>query len=267
MTNVDTTISKEQLAYLKKQKSVKICIRLCRFVFLIAFLLVWQIAADKEWIDAFFFSCPKEILLSFVYGIIDKSLFYHIGITLLETIISFIFIIIFSLVIASILWFYKNIGKLCEPFFVILNSLPKSALAPLIIVWFGTGFKTIILCGISVAIFGSILSLYHYFTEIDEEKIKLILTLGGNKFHAYTKIILPGSLPQLLSLSKVNIGLCLVGVIIGEFLAGRQGLGYLIIYSSQVFQLQNVILSICILCLIAMGLYQILQSLEKRFIH
>lgn len=266
MTDKHEMISEQQNAFLQKQRNRILWIRICRIVFIILFLLLWQLAANKKWIDSFFFSSPKDIMLSFLSGILDKTLFIHIGITLTETIVSFIIIILLSLSLASILWFYTALGNFIEPFLVVLNSLPKSALAPLIMVWFGTGSKTIILCGISVAIFGAILTLYHYFTEIDDEKIKLILTLGGTRIDAYKKIILPGSLPQLISLSKVNIGLCLVGVIIGEFLAGKKGLGYLIIYSSQVFKLQNVILSIVILCIIAMGLYQIIQFLEKRIL-
>lgn len=265
MTKKNEMISEEQTAFLKKQRHETLRVQIGRIVFLCAFLILWQIAASQKWIDTFFFSSPKDIILSFASGIGDGTLLIHIEITLLETIISFIIILLLSIFVASILWFHNSLGRFFEPFLVVLNSLPKSALAPLIIVWFGTGTKTIILCGISVAIFGAILTLYHNFTEIDGEKIKLILTLGGNKMDAYKKIILPGSLPQLLSLSKVNIGLCLVGVIIGEFLAGKQGLGYLIIYSSQVFKLQNVILSIAILCVIAMCLYQIIQIGEKRF--
>ena len=151
-----------------------------------------------------------------------------------------------------------------EPFLIILNSLPKSALAPLIIVWLGTGYRTIILCGMSVGIFGCILNLYQSFEQTDPERLKLIETLGGTKLQAFTKVVFPGNIPTFISLSKVNIGLALVGVIIGEFLAGRKGLGYLIIYGSQVFKLDMVILSIVILCTIAMGIYSLLNLLEKK---
>jgi NitT/TauT family transport system permease protein len=143
--------------------------------------------------------------------------------------------------------------------------LPKSALAPLFIVWLGTGLKTIVVAGISVAIFGSIISLYTGFKQVDEEKIKLIRTLGGDKKDAFLKVILPASIPVILSNMKVNIGLALVGVIIGEFLAARRGLGYLIIYGSQVFQLNMVITSIIILCFIAVGFYQVIQFLEHLY--
>ena len=151
-----------------------------------------------------------------------------------------------------------------EPFLIVLNSLPKSALAPLIIVWLGTGPRTIILCGISVGIFGCILNLNQSFEQTDPERLKLIETLGGTKLQAFTKVVFPGNIPTFISLSKVNIGLALVGVIIGEFLAGRKGLGYLIIYGSQVFKLDLVLMSIVILCVIAMVIYGLLNLLEKK---
>lgn len=144
-----------------------------------------------------------------------------------------------------------------------LNSLPKSALAPLLIVWLGANQTTIIIAGMSVAIFGSILNLYTSFTTIDEEKIKLIYTLHGTRHHALTKVVLPSSIPAIISNMKVNIGLCLVGVIIGEFLAARNGLGYLIIYSSQVFKMDWLLMSIVLLCIMAMGLYALINLVEK----
>ncbi len=174
--------------------------------------------------------------------------------------------IFFALVITIILWFNKKVSETLEPYLVILNSLPKSALAPLLIVWLGANYNTIIITGISVAVFGSILSLYTSFQSIDPEKIKLIQTLGGTKYHILTKVIIPASIPSFFSIMKVNIGLCLVGVIIGEFISSRQGLGYLIIYGSQVFKLDWVIMSIVILCLLAWGLYSLLSHLEKRYL-
>ena len=147
---------------------------------------------------------------------------------------------------------------------VVLNSLPKSALAPLLIVWLGANQKTIIVAGMSVAIFGTILNLYTGFRESGSEKARLIYTLGGKKHHVLTKVILPSNIPSIISIMKVDIGLCLVGVIIGEFMGARRGLGYLIIYSSQVFQLTRLIMAILILCVIAMVLYGILSMVEKR---
>lgn len=252
---------KQYLILLQKQKRMII---LSRFLVFASFLSLWEVAANTELIDAFFFSSPSRIIKCIISMGETGELFTHIGYTMAETILSFFFVMFLSIVFASLLWFSKSLAAILEPALVILNSLPKSALAPLFIVWLGTGMKTIIVAGISVAIFGSIISLYTQFHQIDPEKEKLILTLGGNKWDIYTRIVIPYSIPTLINSMKVNIGLSLVGVVIGEFLAARRGLGYLIIYGTQVFKLDMVISSIIILCVIAYGLYFGIQKLEKR---
>jgi len=232
---------------------------------LIVFLAVWELSANLQIIDSFFFSSPSRVVKCFLSMVKDRSLFAHIGVTLLETVVSFLLVIILSLAVATLLWYSKKLSEILEPYLVVLNSLPKSALAPLLIVWLGTGIDTIIVAGISVAIFGAIINLYTGFMQVDPEKIKLIHTLGGTRKDTFFKVVLPASIPTILSNMKVNIGLALVGVIIGEFLAARRGLGYLIIYGSQVFQLNMLITSILLLCAIAMGLYQIIQGLEHYY--
>ncbi len=240
-------------------------ITLSRFLLLAAFLGLWEYASAAGLIDSFFFSSPSLVVKCFLSMAADHTLFTHIGVTLAETLISFLLVFIISLLAATLLWYSKRASEVLEPYLVVLNSLPKSALAPLFIVWLGTGFTTIVVAGLSVAIFGSVINLYTGFRQADEEKLKLIMTLGGKRHDAFTKVVLPSSVPILLSTMKVNIGLALVGVIIGEFLAARVGLGYLIIYGSQVFQLNLVITSILILCVIAMGLYQLIQALEHLY--
>ena len=189
----------------------------------------------------------------------------HIGITLAETMISFSLVLLISMLTAMLLWYHHLLSEVLDPYLVILNSIPKSAMAPLFIVWLGTGMNTIIVAGISVAVFGAIISLYTAFRQTDPEKLKLITTLGGTKKDQLFKVVLPFNVPVILGTMKVNIGLALVGVIIGEFLAARKGLGYLIIYGSQVFKMSMVITSMFILCLIAVVLYSVLQILEHRY--
>lgn len=251
-----------QEKYVKMHKLHHFQVTFYRVIIFLAFILLWEIAARTGWIDSFFFSSPSGIFKCAVRLTMDKSLFMHIGITLFETFVSFLLVCLLSLITATALWYSGKLSEILEPYLVILNSLPKSALAPLFIVWLGTGMSTIIVAGISVALFGSIISFYTGFKQISNEKITLIYTLGGNKHHAFQKVVLPGSVPILISTAKVNIGLALVGVIIGEFLAARRGLGYLIIYGSQVFQLDMVITGIIILCLIAMGFYKVIQHIE-----
>lgn len=256
-------ISSAHQHYLKSLKRRRFIVRLFRFLILVFFLGIWEFTADTGIIDSFIFSSPRKIVLCFWSMVEDKSIFLHIGVTLYETLISFFLVVIVGIVAAMILWFFPKLSEILEPYLVVLNSLPKSALAPLLIVWLGANTTTIIVAGMSVAIFGNILSLYTSFHNINKEKIKLIYTLGGNRGHVMTKVILPASVPSIISGMKVNIGLCLVGVIIGEFIGARQGLGYLIIYSSQVFKLDWLIMSIILLCIIAMALYQLITLLEK----
>ena len=258
-------VSNDQCAFLKRYRRHKIWIRITRVLILIAFFALWEISASYGLIDPFIFSSPSRLLRCGYELFTQQQLTHHIGMTLFETLTSFLLVILCTLIIATLLWFCQSASEALEPYLVILNSLPKSALAPLLIVWLGGNYKTIILTGMSVAIFGSVLSLYHAFTHTDPEKLLLIRTLGGHRGHILWKIILPGNIPTLLNLMKVNIGLCLVGVIIGEFIAAKRGLGYLIIYGSQVFKLDWVILSILLLCMIAMALYQGIDRIERRY--
>lgn len=239
-------------------------IAIWRILVFVLFLALWELSADLGWIDSFFFSSPSRVAICFVKQIQTNSMLAHIGVTLFETIVSFLLVLLFSLVASTLLWYSPKLSEVLEPYLVVLNSLPKSALAPLFIVWLGTGTTTIIVAGMSVAIFGSVISFYTGFRQVDEEKITLIYTLGGSKRDAFTKVVLPGSVPILLSTAKVNIGLALVGVIIGEFLAARRGLGYLIIYGSQVFRLDMVITSIIVLCVIALLFYKSIQIIEHQ---
>ena len=231
-----------------------------------AFLILWEVSAFLGFIDSFFFCSPSIVVSCFVRMLFKEELVLHLLFSLLEIVISFVLIFVLSFVVAICLWYFPKLSRIFEPFLVVLNALPKSALAPLFIVWIGTGTKTIVVAGISVAIFGSIINLYSAFKETDSEKILLVETLGGSKIDVLIKVVLPSSIPHVLSLLKVNIGLALVGVIIGEFFAGRRGLGYLIIYGTQVFKLDMVLTSIIILCALAMGLYKIVQLLEHKYL-
>lgn len=235
-----------------------------RTIIFVLFLVLWEVSAKLKWIDSFFFSSPSRVVHCFAEQIKYNSMLSHIGVTLFETLFSFLLVLLFSLLVSTLLWYSSKLSEITEPYLVVLNSLPKSALAPLFIVWLGTGTKTIIVAGMSVAIFGSIISFYIGFQQVDAEKITLVYTLGGSRRDAFFKVVLPGSVPILLSTAKVNIGLALVGVIIGEFLAAKRGLGYLIIYGSQVFQLDMVITSIIILCVIALCFYKSIQVIEHQ---
>ena len=257
--------SEAQKRYLRSLKREKLQIQAIRILILIIFLVLWEIAADKKWIDSFIFCSPGIILNTIRRLWLQEGLLTHITVTVTETLISFFLVVFWGMLIAVLLWLSRRLSSILEPYLVVLNSLPKSALAPLLIVWLGANVRTIIIAGMSVAIFGTIITLYTGFRETDPEICKLIRTLGGSRFAELTKIVLPASVPLILSTMKVNIGLCLVGVIIGEFIGARKGLGYLIIYGTQTFKLSWVLTSILLLCILAMLLYGILSLVERHF--
>lgn len=256
----------ESLAQQEFVRSQKLKHRLAaafRILLLVLILGLWETFAACGILNDFIFSSPSRMLLCFLQMTENRSIFLHIGITLAETLVSFFLVTVIGILGAVLLWASKSLSEILEPYLVMLNSLPKSALAPILIVWLGSNVKTIIVAAVSVAVFGSVLTLHNGFCEIDPEQIKLIRSLGGSKKEILFKVLLPGSLPLILSNMKVNIGLCLVGVIIGEFLAAGQGLGYLIIYGSQVFKMDMVMMSIVILCIVSAGLYGGIGILEK----
>ena len=176
-----------------------------RTIIFVLFLVLWEVSANLKWIDSFFFSSPSRVARCFVDQIRNNSMLAHIGVTLLETLLSFLLVILFSLLVSTLLWHSRKLSEILEPYLVVLNSLPKSALAPLFIVWLGTGTRTIIVAGMSVAVFGSIISFYTGFQQVDPEKITLIHTLGGSRRDAFCKVVLPGSVPILLKIGRSHV--------------------------------------------------------------
>lgn len=264
-TGAPAALSTGHRHYLRHYHFHRLLVIFFRIFLLTGFLFLWEFCASHQIIDSFIFSSPSKIMNVLLLMISDHSIFLHLGVTLYETFVSFFLVIFVSILFAILLWYSNNLSEILEPYLVVLNSLPKSALAPLLIVWLGATKTTIIVTGMSVAIFGSILNLYTSFRSTDPGKIKLIYTLRGNHLHVLTKVILPYSIPAIISNMKVNIGLCLVGVIIGEFLAAKEGLGYLIIYSSQVFKMDWLLMSICILCVFAIFLYALIDFGENLY--
>ncbi len=261
---IETHPTLAQQAFIEKEKIHRRNVRVWRFMLLVLLLSVWELCARLGIINDFIFSSPSRVTICFFEMVKDKSIFMHIGVTVMETLVSFVLVVLCGFLIAVLLWSSRSISEVLEPYLVMLNSLPKSALAPILIVWLGNNIKTIIVASISVAVFGCIMTLHTGFSQTDPDKIKLIYSLGGNKKDVLLKVLLPGSVPLIISNMKVNIGLCLVGVIIGEFLAANKGLGYLIIYGSQVFKMDLVVMSIVILCIVSAILYQGITLLEKR---
>lgn len=264
--NEVSKVSKEHELYLNKVKRTKRRIVITRILILVIFITLWQIAANFKWIDPFLTSSPTRVIESFVSLYEDGSLFKHIGITCYETILGFSLGTILGALIAIILWWSPFISKILDPYLVVLNALPKVALAPIIIFWIGNGMPAIIVIALLISVITTIISVLSGFNEIDKEKIMLMNTFRASKIQILRYLIFPYSIPIFISALKINVGLSWVGVIMGEFLVAKNGLGFLIVYGGQVAQLDMVMMSIVILSAIAFIMYEVVALIENRLV-
>lgn len=256
--------SKEHIKYIEDVKKLNRKILLTQIGILISILVIWEVAAVLKIIDTFLLSSPSRIWNLLISYVKDGNLFYHIGISLGETIVGFLLGTIMGVLMAVILWWSDYWARVLNPYIVVLNSLPKTALAPIFIILFGTGYKGIIVTAISVSLVVTIMNMFISYKTVDEDKLKLLKTFGASKTQILLKIILPSSIPDLISTLKVNIGLSWVGVIVGEFLVSKAGLGYLIVYGMQVFRLDLVMMNVMVLGVISALMYKVVANAEKR---
>lgn len=258
--------SPEHLAYLRKLKIRKGAVQVVRIAVLALFFICWELLGRWQWIDPFLTSQPSRIIRTIANLYREGVLFNHIGITCLETVLGFIFGTIGGTIIAVILWWSDFLAKVLEPYLVILNSLPKIALAPVFIVWIGAGPVAIIAMALAISLVVTILEVLNGFLAVDQDQIKLLKTFGANRSQILTKVILPASFPTIINALKINVGLSWVGVIVGEFLVSKAGIGYLIVYGGQVFQLDLVMASVLILSVAAAVMYQGVVLLERVWV-
>ncbi len=259
-------VSPMQAAYLHKRQLRKYAVITVQLVILIGFFLLWEIAANCQWIDAFLCSQPSEIWATAKEMAQNGMLWKHIGITLTETVIGFVLGTVLGSLLAVLLWWNRFISDVAEPYLVVLNALPKTALAPIIIVWLGNGQTSIIVVALLTSVVVTIMTVLNGFLQVDEEKRKLIRVFGGNKWQVLQKVVFPANIPCMVNALKINVGLSFVGVIVGEFLVAQSGLGFLIIYGSQVFKLSWVLMSVVILAILAALLYQAIALIEKQIL-
>jgi len=261
-----TNVSEEHKGYLRQVRMEKLWVRFIQVLILVIALALWEICANLKIVDPFITSQPSRIIKTIIRLYEEGALFHHIGITCLEAVVGFVLGTLLGTIIAIILWWSKFLWKVLEPYLVVLNSLPKIALGPVFIVWIGAGPTAIIVMTLAISLIVTVLEVLSGFLAIDEEKIKLVQTFGGTKFQVLTKVLLPASSPTIINALKINVGLSWVGVIVGEFLVSKAGLGYLIVYGGQVFKLDLVMTSVIILSFAATVMYQGVVYLEKLLV-
>lgn len=255
--------SKEREIYLRSRKRRKRWIHLAQLLLLVCFFGAWELAARKNWMDPFIVSCPSRIWSTIENLYATGELWLHLGTSCLETVIGFLLGTAAGTLIAIALWLSPTLYQVVDPYLVVLNSLPKTALGPVFIVWIGAGPASIIAMTLAISLIVTILEVHNGFQSTDAGKLKLMKSLGANRRQQLLKLVLPSNLATLMNALKVNVGLSWVGVIMGEFLVSRAGLGYLIVYGSQVFKMDLVMATVLLLVLAAAGMYQCILVLER----
>ena len=243
-------------------RNTRIGISVGRWGVLILFIGLWELCTSIGVLDAFMYSSPSRIILQLKTLFTGGTIWNHMWVTLSETLWAFAISTVLGALLALLLYILPFTRKVLEPYLVILNSLPKIALGPLIIIWMGAGTKAIITMGILICIIVTTISLLNGYLETDVSKITLLKTMGANKWQIMQKLIIPSSLPNFIAVLKINLGMSWVGVIMGEYMVSKAGIGYLINYGSQVFKIDLVMSGIVILCLLSALMYGVVVALE-----
>lgn len=255
--------SLEHKKYLRRKRNKKILITSSRLLLAILLIVIWEVLARYKIINTFITSSPSNVVNTIVSLYNDNNLFNNIWTTIYETLISFGLGTAIGTLLAMVFWYFNFIYKVLDPYLTILNSLPKIALGPIIIIFFGANINSIIIMALLISVIVTVITVYNGFISTDKNKINLLKSFSANKMQIFRYAILPSSYPTIISSLKINISMTLIGVIMGEFLVSKEGIGYLINYGSQVFNLNLVISGIIILMIVSYLMYMIVSYIEK----
>ena len=248
--------------FLKRRKKEKFIVGFFRILIIVIVLVIWEGLSQFNLINTFFFSSPSNIFSTFISLVKNGDLFRHIGVTLYEVIVSFGISAVVGIGFAFLLWKFPIFSKILDPYLTIINSLPKVALGPLIIIWIGASINSIIFMALMISIFVTIISIYNSFVNTDTGYITLMKSFGAKDMITFRKVIFPSNLNNIISVMKINVSMSLIGVIMGELLVSKEGIGYLIMYGSQVFNINLVITGVVFLGIISYFMYYVVSKVE-----
>lgn len=259
-------VSEAHGEFLETIRKRELLLRFYQLLISVSILVFWEMGARFGWIDPFITSQPSQITETIIQLLNGGKLWTHIGTTVGETVIGFLLGTFGGILIAILLWWSKWVADILEPYIVVLNSIPKVALGPVFIVWLGSGTPAIIAMGLAISIIVTVMMVFNGFNEVEADKIKLMQSFGAERTQILMKVVLPATLPTMIAALKVNLGLSFVGIIVGEFLVSKEGLGYLIVYGGQVFNMSLVMASVLILCAVAALLYYAVTFFERKVV-
>lgn len=248
--------------YINQLKREKKIVAIWQLALFIGFFAIWEIASRLYWIDPLLFSSPSRVMDLLISRFSEGSMLTHVQATLFETLLGFIIGTMLGVLLATILWLSDRLSNIMDPYLVILNAMPKVALGPILIVALGPGYISIIAMGAIISVIITTIVVYTGFREVDPNYEKVLRSFGATKWQYFKEAVFPATLPVMISTLKVNVGLSWVGVIVGEFLVSKAGLGYLIVYGFQVFDFTLVMASLLLIAILAAIMYKVVEKLE-----
>ena len=253
--------------FIKREKRKNIYIKLIQILIGVIFLTLWELLSRFNIINSFIFSSPTKIIKTIIDLYKNNNLFNNIYVTLMELFISFSLGGLLGFIVALMFYRFNFLKRIFDPYLTLLNSLPKVALGPLLIIWIGANNKSIIVMALLINLIVSIVGFYNGFINTDEYKIRLLKSFGASNRQIIFNLVILGSLENIFSTLKLNISMSLIGVIMGEFLSSKAGIGYLILYGTQVFNLNLVMTGIFLLLILSYLLYLIISKLENKVLN
>jgi NitT/TauT family transport system permease protein len=251
--------------WLRRERRGRFAVRATQLILLAVFLVLWEVLPKAQIVNPLFTSYPSALWPTFLDLLKDTpqqpGILTHTWATVVATVIGFTAAMVLGTVVAAALWWWHGLYKVLDPYLVVANAMPKTAFVPIFYIWLGATLS-IYAMSLAISLFITILVIYNGFTSIDPNKIKLAQTFGASRRQILTKVVLPGSVPTLIAALKVNAGLSLVGVVVGEFQSANTGLGYLIQYGSQIFKLNIVMTAITILAVVSSLMYLAISGIE-----
>jgi len=257
-------MSRRQELFLKRYRNKQVFIKFVQIFIAVLVLGIWELFARLGLIDTFITSYPSKVFMTIVNLFKSGNLFNHIFVTLVETLIAFFITGVISIIVSIILYRSETVSKIVDPYLTILNSLPKVALGPILIIWIGANKRSIVMMAVLISIIVSIQSISVGLKNTNKSRIKILKTFGASEWEILRYAVIPSNYKLIVNTCKINIGLNLIGIVMGEFLTSKSGIGYLILYGSQVFNLDLVMSGIVILLIMSVLLYSIISSIEKH---